>query len=81
MTKTEIIARAIELIYISHGVPADSLEGSYGDAMKAEELVADNLSESSLSTLLDFGLYRHNVMDADSTWDDAEFLLNLVKSL
>lgn len=81
MTKTDIITRAIELIYISHGVDSGSLEGTYGDALKAEELVADNLTESSLCTLIDFGLYRHDIHDAENTWDDATFLLNLVKSL
>ena len=81
MTKTDIIARTIELIYISHGVTAEDLEGTLVDAMKAEELVADGLSESSLSTLLDFGLSRHNVHDAENIWDDATFLLNLVKRL
>jgi hypothetical protein len=80
MDKQQIIARAIELIYISRGVPEHELEGSLGDVITAQEAVDNDCGTSLVSLILSLGLQRHGCPN-DNEWEDAEFIEALVKGL
>ena len=81
MNKQDILTRAIELIYMSYGVYADSLMDTKYDAVRVEEMAAnDSTTVGTIASLLDIVLMdRFNITEFENTYDDAEFLLNLAR--
>lgn len=71
-----LLTRAVELVYMSRGVPEADLSGTMDDA---RYIVEDCDSVSMVLGKIDYVLMQYGV--SDYQYEDAEFLFNLSRAL
>ena len=76
MTKEEILTRAVELIYMSHGVPSVALVDTSYDAARIMEVLDDGSGHQTVAAILEIALMdRFKVSSFETVYDDAEMLV------
>jgi ribulose-5-phosphate 4-epimerase/fuculose-1-phosphate aldolase len=78
MTKLEIVTRAVELVYVRHGVHEHYMSES---TTNAAEILSYAGSVNMIADILELGLEHHGLRGVENTLDDAVFINALVEAL